>query len=93
MTRAYAFLGRMMDRYATGPVPRLVQSFAGGVLGARHFTDSETYDDAVMIDALLAEGTRDGLSRAETIGNGLLYVQAHDPRPTAGSGRPTRPGR
>ncbi|HEX4060195.1 MAG TPA: hypothetical protein VHY58_04155 [Streptosporangiaceae bacterium] len=61
-----------------------MQSFTGGALGRQHFTDSETYDDALTIDAFLAEGTPGGLTRAETIGNGLLYVQAHDP---AGDGR------
>jgi hypothetical protein len=69
----------MMDRYATGPQLRLVQSFAGGKLEKRHFTDSVTYDDALIIDALLARGTPEDLSRAELIGEALLYVQANDP--------------
>ncbi len=76
---AYSFLSQMMDRYAAGSTPRLVQSFTGGVLGRQHFTASETYDDAVIIDAYLAAGTPAGRSRAEVIGNGLLYVQANDP--------------
>jgi hypothetical protein len=76
---AYAFLNQMMDRYAAGSTPRLVQSFTGGVLGAQGFTSSVTYDDALVIDAYLAEGTPAGRARAEVIGNGLLYVQAHDP--------------
>ena len=76
---AYTFLDQMMDQYATGATPRLVQSFTGGVLSQDGFTDSETYDDALMVDAYLAEGTPDGLARAETIGNALLLVQAHDP--------------
>jgi hypothetical protein len=76
----YLFLDQMMDRYATGPVPRLVQSFTGGTLGRQRFTASETYDDALVIDAYLAAGSPAGRSRAEVIGNGLLYVQAHDPR-------------
>jgi len=76
---AYQFLDEMMDLYASGAVPRLVQSFSGGVLGEEHYTDSVTYDDALMIDAYLAEGTPEALSRAETIGDGLLYVQANDP--------------
>src|SRR3984957_3426410 len=80
VAKAYTFLDQMMDLHATGTTPRLVQSFTGGVLGRQHFTDSETYDDALVIDAFLAEGTADGLSRAETIGNGLLYVPAHDPK-------------
>jgi hypothetical protein len=69
----------MMDRYAAGSTPRLVQSFTGGVLEQQGFTSSVTYDDAVVIDAYLAEGTRAGRARAEAIGDGLLYVQDHDP--------------
>jgi hypothetical protein len=80
VTDAYSFLSQMMDMYATGPVPRLVQSFTGGVLGQQHFTASETYDDAVLIDAYLAAGTPAGRSRAGVIGDALLYVQANDPR-------------
>lgn len=76
---AYTFLDQMMDLYATGSVPRLVQSFEGGVLEKKHFTDSETYDDALMIDAYIAESSSDGLSRAEDIANGLLEVQQLDP--------------
>jgi hypothetical protein len=66
---AYTFLNRMMDLYARGSTPRLVQSFTGGTLGQQGFTDSETYDDALMIDAFLAEGTPDGLTRAVTLLN------------------------
>jgi hypothetical protein len=77
---AYSFLSQMMDRYAAGSTPRLVQSFTGGVLGQQHFTASETYDDALVVDAYLAAGTPAGRSRAEVVGHGLLYVQAHDPR-------------
>jgi hypothetical protein len=76
--KAERFLNQMMDLRATGSTPRLVQSFTGGVLGSQNFTDSETYDDALIIDAYLARRTRGALSRAEIIGNGLLYVQAND---------------
>jgi hypothetical protein len=79
VARAYTFLNSMMDRYAAGSTPRLVQSFTGGVLGQQGFTSSVTYDDALVIDAYLAEGTGAGRARAEVIGDGLLYVQAHDP--------------
>jgi len=79
VANAYVFLSQMMDRYAAGTIPRLVQSFTGGVLGQQHFTASETYDDALLIDAYLAAGTPAGRSRASVIGNGLLYVQANDP--------------
>ena len=77
---AYAFLGQMMDRHASGSVPRLVQSFTAGPLEQQGFTSSQTYDDAVIIDAYLAAGTPAGLSRAVVIGNALLYVQANDPQ-------------
>lgn len=79
VTYAFSFLNRLMDTYATGSTPRLVQSFTGGVLGRDHFTASQTYDDAVLIDAYLAAGTAAGRWRAEIIGDALLYVQANDP--------------
>ena len=78
--KAYRFLNQMMDLYAAGTVPRLVQSYTGGPLGQEHFTESVTYDDALVIDAYLAKGTASALARAEVIGNGLRYVQVHDPR-------------
>ncbi len=77
---AYGFLDLMMDNFATGSTLRLVQSFTVGVLGQQNFTDSETYDDALIIDAYLAEGTEDALARAKVVGDSLLYVQAHDPK-------------
>lgn len=76
---AYLFLDQMMDQYATGSTLRLVQSFTGGVLQQRRFTDSVTYDDALVIDALLARGTGDDFARAQVLGDALLYVQANDP--------------
>jgi hypothetical protein len=74
--QAYKFLNQMMDLYRSGPTPRLVQSYRGGLIGAQANTSSDIYDDAVVIDAYLAEG-RGGLARAEVIGNALLYLQAH----------------
>jgi len=76
---AYGFLDAMMDRYAAGATPRLVQSFTGGKLQKKHFTDSVTYDDALTIDALLARGQPDDVARAAVIGEALLFVQANDP--------------
>ncbi len=70
VANAYLFLNRMMDRYAAGSTPRLVPSFTGGILGRQRFTASETYDDALIIDAYLAAGTPAGRSRAAVIGNG-----------------------
>ncbi|HEV2376588.1 MAG TPA: hypothetical protein VGS19_30985 [Streptosporangiaceae bacterium] len=77
VANAYTFLNMMMDKYATGTTTRLVQSYNGGGVG--NLTDSFTYDDALIVDAYLNEGTPDGLTRAETIGNAFLYLQAHDP--------------
>lgn len=84
VARAYQFLDRMMDLQTSGPARRLVQSYTGGLLGQRRDTTASTYDNAVVIDAYLAEGTAGGVARAETIGNALVYLQAHDP---AGDGR------
>lgn len=82
--RGYLFLDRAMDKYASGSRLRLVQSYQGGYLGRQHLTDSFTYDDALIVDALLARGESSDVTRAEVLGNSLLYVQAHDP---AGDGR------
>ncbi len=79
VARAYLFLNQMMDRHTGGTTPRLVQSYRGGLLGLDGDTSSAAYDDALVIDAYLAEGTRNGIARAEVIGNALLYLQAHDP--------------
>lgn len=76
VARAYAFLRLMMDKYAKGSTTRLVQSFDGGPL--RGFTDAVTYDDALLIDALLADGTSDDLVRSRVVGDAFLYVQAND---------------
>ena len=77
VANAYAFLDTMMDKYATGSTTRLVQSFVPDkAMGS--FTDSVTYDDALVIDALLARGTADDIARAKVIGTALLYVQSND---------------
>ena len=73
---AYQFLNQMMDRRATGGVPRLVQSYTGGVLGTEDYTASSIYDDALVIDAYLAERTADGRARAQAIGNAMLSALA-----------------
>jgi hypothetical protein len=79
VARAYQFLSLMMDRHTGGTTPRLVQSYLGGLLSLDRDTSSDIYDDALVIDAYLAEGTQSGVARARVIGNGLLYLQAHDP--------------
>ena len=78
VARAYQFLDQMMDLRATGPAPRLVQSYTGGLLGQRGDTSASSYDNALLIDAYLAQGSPGGLARAKTIGSALVYVQAHD---------------
>jgi len=72
----------MMDKYAKGSTTRLVQSFDGGPL--KGFTDAVTYDDALFVDAMLAQGSADDIARAKVVGNAFLYVQKYD---TAGDGR------
>src|SRR6202035_6099272 len=67
--KGYQFLDQMMDKYATGSTLRLVQSYEGGYLGRQGFTDSFTYDDALVIDALLARGQAGDVARAEVLGN------------------------
>jgi hypothetical protein len=75
---AYTFLDRMMDQHGTGATLRLPQSYTGGFLQRDGYTDSVTYDDALVIDAFLARGSADDIARAKLLGSSLLYVQAHD---------------
>ncbi len=74
LEKAFTFQNLMMDAYATGATVRLTQSYSDQTLGATAFT----YDNAVSIHAYLARGTADDLSRAQVLGNGLLYAQAHN---------------
>ena len=76
VSRAYQFLNQMMDMHATGTVPRLVQSYTGGELGAQDYTASSIYDDSLVIDAYLAERTAGGRARAQAIGHALLSALA-----------------
>ena len=78
MARAYQFLDQMMDLRTTGPARRLVQSYTGGLLGQQGDTSASSYDNALLIDSYLAEGTAGGVARAKTIGDALVYLQAHD---------------
>ena len=73
VSNAYEFLRLMMDKYAKGSTTRLVQSFDGGPL--RRFKDAVTYDDALFIDALLAQGSSEDIARSEVLGNAFLYLQ------------------
>ncbi|MBV9759941.1 MAG: hypothetical protein JO340_05210 [Acidobacteriaceae bacterium] len=69
---AYNFLNTMMDAYATGSTIRLTQSYSDQQgLESTAFT----YDNAVLIDAYLVRDESGDVSRAEVLGNGLLYAQ------------------
>jgi len=72
----------MMDKYAQGSTTRLVQSFDGGPL--KNFKAAVTYDDALFVDAMLAQGTSADNARAQVVGAAFLYVQKYD---KAGDGR------
>jgi uncharacterized protein YyaL (SSP411 family) len=78
LDRAYQFLDARMDRYESGSSLRVVQSF----VRTPTFSDGDvsyTYDDTVMILALLARGEREDLRRARVLGDSLLYAQKNDP--------------
>ncbi len=76
--RAYAFLARMMDLYATGALLRLAQSYVP--TPALDLADTAfTYDNALAIVAYLERGREDDVQRARLLGDSLLYAQDHDP--------------
>jgi hypothetical protein len=83
LDNAYQFIDTMMDLHAQGSTLRLVQSF----VPTPTFDDGDvsyTYDDAVLIVALLQRRTDDDLARARLLGDSLIYAQTHD---EAGDGR------
>jgi len=73
--KAIAFQNAMMDAYASSSTVRLIQSYAdqSGLLSTAF-----TYDNAVAIYAYLLHGTPHSLARAEVLGQGLIYAQAHN---------------
>ncbi len=74
---AYGFIDTMMDLHAQGTTLRLVQSF----VPTPTFNDGDvsyTYDDDVLIIALLKRGTDDDDARARLLGDSIVYAQAHD---------------
>jgi hypothetical protein len=74
--RAYAFLAAATDAYPEHGTVRLAQSYTDQ---AGLFSTAFTYDNALAILAHLASRTGDGHTRAVTLGDALLYAQAHDP--------------
>lgn len=83
LDKAYGFLDRMMDLHAQGTDLRLAQSF----VPTPTFDNGDvsyTYDDAVVIIALLERGTPDDVTRARILGDSLIAAQDRD---AAGDGR------
>jgi hypothetical protein len=75
---AYTFLYNMMDTYATGSTVRLPPSY----VSTSAFSTGDVnflYDSDVMIIALLKRGTTTDLSRAEILGDALVFAQTNDP--------------
>ncbi|HWA88958.1 MAG TPA: hypothetical protein VG889_02915 [Rhizomicrobium sp.] len=83
LDKAYDFLEQMMDLHAHGDTLRLAQSFVATPTFDNGDT-SYTYDDAVVIVALLARRTPEAKKRARILGDALVTAQAHD---AAGDGR------
>ena len=78
LDKAYVFVDRMMDLYGSGDTLRVAQSF----VPTSTFDDGDvsyTYDDAVLIVALLQRGNPDDKDRAKVLGDSLVYAQQHDP--------------
>jgi hypothetical protein len=78
LDNAYGFIDTMMDMHAQGTTLRLVQSF----VPTPTFDNGDisyTYDDAVLIAALLERGAPDDMARAKVLGDSLVYAQDHDP--------------
>lgn len=77
LAMAYRFLDEQMDKHAQGKVLRLPQSYVPSATFSNGDI-SYTYDDDVMIIALLARGTSEDVARARVMGDSLVYLQAHD---------------
>lgn len=78
LDKAYVFLDQMMDLYGHGQTIRLLQSYvptAALDLGNTGFT----YDNAVVLIALLLSGQSKDIERATVLGNSLVYGQQRDP--------------
>lgn len=84
ISNAYLFLGQMMDAYAQGSTIRLCQSYSDQIAGGTFFSTAFIYDNALLALAYLARGESDDMTRAQIIGDAILYAQQVDP---AGDGR------
>jgi hypothetical protein len=81
VAKSYTFLHSMMDAYAQGQTPRLIQSYSDQM---QLLSTSFVYDNAVVINALLERGDTANLQRALLLGKTLLYAQQND---SIGDGR------
>ncbi|GAB2755570.1 Tat pathway signal sequence domain protein [Streptomyces bullii] len=75
-SRGHAFLAAAMDAYPEHGSVRLAQSYTDQ---AGLFSTAFTYDNALVILALLSARSAGGLSRAVGLGDALLYAQVNDP--------------
>lgn len=73
---AFSFLSTMQDAYAAGSTVRLAQSYSDQLFGPTYPYVAFTYDNAVVIQALLARGSASDVQTAVVLGKGLLHAQA-----------------
>ncbi len=81
---AYSFLLQDLDQTGSGDQLRVPRSYQGGYFAGPTFPQggfqaSFTYDNALVITALLQRPTSNNVSHAVALGESLLYAQAHDP--------------
>src|SRR5215469_4284104 len=76
---AYLFLNQMMDAYAQGSAIRLCQSYCDQIAGGTFLSTAFVYDNALLALAYLVRGKWRDLTRAQIIGDALLYAQKQDP--------------
>lgn len=76
---AYLFLNQMMDAYAQGSTIRLCQSYCDQIAGGTFLSTAFVYDNALLALAYLARGKWGDSTRAQIIGDALLYAQKNDP--------------
>ncbi|MEV8100571.1 phosphatidylinositol-specific phospholipase C [Kitasatospora sp. NPDC085879] len=85
---AYSFIAGAQDKYGSSGLG-VPQSYTGGhfspgtEFGPDGYQASFTYDNSVVIAALLAGQNRD-VARAVRLGDSLLYAQDHDPKTVDG---------
>ena len=74
----YTYLYNVMDRYAGGTTQRLLESYDDAP-GIDENDIAWTYDNVLVILALLARGNEEDLTRAKVLVDALVYAQKHDP--------------